>query len=65
VTAKLKGRMRAEYLEDLDKQMREAGSAIRLDREEVTLVDVEVVRFLGNCEKQGVKILNCSSYIRE
>jgi hypothetical protein len=33
--------------------------------EEVTLVDVEVVRFLGNCEAQGTKLANFSPYIRE
>jgi hypothetical protein len=29
------------------------------------LVDVEVVRFLGRCEAQGVKLLNCCPYIRD
>jgi hypothetical protein len=32
---------------------------------EVTLVDVEVVRFLGSCETQGVELRNCPVYIRE
>jgi len=34
-------------LEELEKQIRESGPAITLDLEEVTLVDVEIVRFLG------------------
>jgi hypothetical protein len=29
-----------------------------------TVVDVEVVRFLGACEANGVKILHCPRYIR-
>jgi anti-anti-sigma regulatory factor len=64
-TIRLIGRMQAEHLEDLEKQIRESGPAITLDLEEVTLVDVEVVRFLGNCEAQGVTLLNCSLYIRD
>jgi hypothetical protein len=36
-----------------------------LDLEEVTLVDVEIVRFLGTCEARGATLLNCSPYIRD
>ena len=36
-----------------------------LDLDEVTLVDVEVVRFLGGCEATGIALLHCSPYIRE
>ena len=36
-----------------------------LDLDEVTLVDVEVVRFLGMCEAKGVELAHCSPYIRE
>jgi hypothetical protein len=35
------------------------------DLQEVTLVDVEVVRFLGMCEAKGVELAHCSPYIRE
>jgi anti-anti-sigma regulatory factor len=62
---RLIGRMRAEHMEELEKQIRESGPAITLDLEEVTLVDVEVVRFLGTREAQGVTLLNCSPYIRD
>ena len=62
---RLIGRMRAEHLEELEKQIRESGHAITLDLEEVTLVDVEVVRFLGTCETRGTTLHNCSPYIRE
>ena len=64
-TIRLIGRMRAEHVEELDKQIRESGPAITLDLEEVTLVDVEIVRFLGACEERGATILNCSPYIRD
>jgi anti-anti-sigma regulatory factor len=62
---RLIGRMRAEHLEELEKQIRESGPAITLDLEEVTLVDVEIVRFLGACEARGVTLFNCSPYIRD
>jgi anti-anti-sigma regulatory factor len=64
-TIRLIGRMRAEHLEELEKQIRESGPAITWDLEEVTLVDVEIVRFLGACEARGSTILNCSPYIRD
>jgi anti-anti-sigma regulatory factor len=64
-TIRLIGRMRAEHLEELEKQIRESGPAITLDLEEVTLVDVEIVRFLGAREARGATLLNCSPYIRD
>jgi anti-anti-sigma regulatory factor len=63
-TLRLIGRMRAEHLPELEKQIRES-SKIVLDLEELNLVDVEAVRFLGTCEAQGVKLLNCCPYIRD
>jgi anti-anti-sigma regulatory factor len=63
-TIRLIGRMQAEHLSDLEKQIRESGSRIVLDLEELDLIDVEAVRFLGMCETQGVTLLNCSPYIR-
>ena len=62
---RLIGRMQAEHLAELEKQIRESGSKIALDLEEVNLVDVQVVRFLGICETQGITLLNCSPYIRD
>ena len=63
-TIRLIGRMRAEHLEELEKQIRESGPAITLDLEEVTVVDVEIVRFLETCEIRGATLLHCSPYIR-
>ena len=64
-TIRLIGRMRAEHLPELEKQIRESESKIVLDLEELDLVDIEAVRFLGTCEGQGVTLLNCSAYIRD
>jgi anti-anti-sigma regulatory factor len=64
-TIRLIGRVQAEHLAELETQIKESGSKITLDLEEVNLVDVDVVRFLGTCEAQGVKLLNCCPYIRD
>ena len=64
-TIRLIGRVQAEHLAELETQIKESGSKIALDLEEVNLVDVEAVRFLGRCEAQGVTLLNCSAYIRD
>jgi hypothetical protein len=29
------------------------------------VVGVEVIRFLGDCERQGTELLSCPAYIRE
>ncbi len=62
---RLIGRMRAEHVPELEKQIRESESKIALDLEDLNLVDVEAVRFLGSCEAAGVTLLNCSPYIRD
>jgi anti-anti-sigma regulatory factor len=61
---RLIGRIQVEHLAELEKQVRESESKIAIDLEEVDLVDVQVVRFLGMCEAQGVTLINCSPYIR-
>jgi hypothetical protein len=64
-TLRLIGRMRAEHVPELEKQIRESGSKIVLDLEELNLVDVEAVRFLGICEVAGVTLVNCCPYVRD
>jgi anti-anti-sigma regulatory factor len=64
-TIRLIGRMRADHLSELEKQISESESKIVLDLEELNLVDVEAIRFLGMCETQGVTLVNCSPYIRD
>ena len=64
-TFRLIGRMQAEHLAELETQIKESGSKIVLDLEELNLVDVEAVRFLGSCEVVGVALVNCSPYIRD
>ena len=64
-TIKLIGRIRAEHLDELRRQIAASAPNIVLDLEEVELVDAEVVRFLSACETEGIRLLNCSAYIRE
>jgi hypothetical protein len=40
-------------------------SRIVLDLKDVTLVDREVVEFLGQCETNKVALKNCPAYIRD
>ena len=64
-TIRLIGRFQAEHLAELEKQIRESGSKVVIDLEEVDLVDVDVVRFLAICEAQGITLCNCAPYIRD
>ena len=61
----LNGRLQAKHLDELKTQMEDARARIALDLNGVTLVDVEIIRFLNACEKGGVELLNCWPYIRE
>ena len=62
---RLSGRLQSKHLDELKTQLEGAQSRIALDLNGVTLVDVEIIRFLSSCEKSGVQLLNCWPYIRE
>jgi len=60
------GRIAAEQLPDLRRSIEtEQASDVVLDLNEVSLVDVEVVRFLLHCETQGMRLASCPAYVRE
>jgi hypothetical protein len=61
---RLIGRVRSECLPDLETQIQAAEARLALDLDEVTLVDLGVVRFLVVCEESGIELLHCSPYIR-
>ena len=50
---------------EVARQLETSGPGAVLQLDEVTLVDVDVVRFLNRCETEGVRLVNCSPYIRE
>jgi hypothetical protein len=64
-TLRLIGHLHATHLEALQAQLESNGPRTVLDLDQVTLVDVEVVRFLGACEQAGTALLRCPPYIRE
>jgi hypothetical protein len=64
ITLRLIGRIQAQHLPQLEKEI-EGSRATRVCLREVTLVDVDVVRFLMACEDRGISVMNCSPYIRE
>jgi hypothetical protein len=59
------GRIGSEHLQELKDQLVGAALGISLDLDHVSLVNVDAVRFLGECEAGGVKILHSSPYIWE
>jgi hypothetical protein len=36
-----------------------------LDLNEVNVVDFDGIRFLNQCQAEGIHVVNCSPYIRE
>ena len=62
---RLSGRLQSEHLDELKRQVNAAQTPSALDLEGVTLVDLEVVRFLNACENKGVALLHCWPYIRQ
>jgi len=63
---RLLGRINAQHLDELNQLIADAKpKVVKLDLSEVTLVDLNVVRFLGDQERRGVELVKCSPYIRE
>jgi hypothetical protein len=61
----LSGRIETENLAQLEALITTDLKRAVLDLKEVNLVSREVVRFLAQCEDNGIKIQNCPAYIRE
>ena len=62
---KLIGRLRVEGIPELKATIERSGGGAILEMNEVTLVDLESVRFLSIAEIQGVELRHCPAYIRE
>jgi hypothetical protein len=63
---RLSGRMDAENLGDLEALLNaESGDEIILDLKDLTLVDLDVVKFLRHCETGSIELRNCPAHIRE
>jgi len=64
ITIRLIGQFQSEHVGELKNQFQCNGPLFVLDLQEMTVVDVDVVRFLGECKAGGVKIVHCSPYIQ-
>ena len=59
------GELNGEHLSELRIPIEEAQQQVVLGMEEVTLVDLDVIRFLIDCQKQGVQLRGSPAYIVE
>ena len=59
------GRLQGELLPELKTQIDAEKTRVVLEMDEVTLVDLDAVRFLVECEARGIELRECSAYIRE
>jgi predicted metal-binding protein len=61
----LSGRMKAEEVAELKALFATDYRSIVLDLRDVRLADRDAVKFLRNCEADGMKLENCPAYVRE
>jgi hypothetical protein len=64
-TLRLSGRIQSANIGNIRAQIDDDRVRIFMDLDEVTLVDVEVVRFLSECEDRGIVLVHCPPYVRE
>jgi hypothetical protein len=62
---RLSGHLKADELDEVRAEMDALDSKSSLDLGEVALVDLEAVRFLADCERKGLALINCPHYIQE
>jgi predicted metal-binding protein len=61
----LSGRIEQDQLEELKALLDTDYRKIILDLRELRLADRDAVKFLRDCEKEGMKLENCPWYVRE
>lgn len=61
----LSGRIQSDQIASIQSEMGDGCASKILDLSEVTLVDLDVVRFLIGCEDEAIELVQCPSYIRE
>ena len=63
----LSGRIQKQAIDELRRlfELQSDYRDIVLDLKDVVVVDRDVMRFLMRCEADGVKLENCTPYIRE
>jgi len=64
-TIRLIGHMRAEHVAHVRAEIAASRVPTVLDLDEVSLADVEAVRFLAAAEREGMILQHCAPFIRE
>jgi hypothetical protein len=64
-TLRLIGRIQSADIGSIRAQVDDDSVHVLFDLGEVTLVNVEVIRFLSDCEDEGVVLIHCPPYVRE
>lgn len=62
---RLSGRIESEQIDELRAQI---GGSVRvtvLDLGHIQLVDLDAIRFLAACERDGIELSNCPRFVRE
>jgi hypothetical protein len=62
---RLSGRIQSDHIGCIRSAMNDGCTLQILDLSEVTLVEIEVVRFLIRCEDEGIELVQCPAYVRE
>lgn len=62
---RLIGRIQSDDIASIQSVMSDGCPGKILDLSEVTLVDLEVVRFLMGCEDDGIELVQCPPYVRQ
>jgi ABC-type transporter Mla MlaB component len=62
---RLAGELRSSELSELKPFVEGAGSNLKLDLQELSMVDVGTVHFLRGCETSGIELVHCPAYVRE
>jgi hypothetical protein len=62
---KLSGRIQEDNLSELQTEIEQCTHSPKLDLKDVNLLDRPSVRFLIQCESQGIQLVNCPLFIQE
>ena len=62
---RLAGELRSSELSGLRPLIEGAGANLKLDLQELSMVDVGAIHFLGVCETSGIELVHCPAYVRE
>ena len=62
---RLSGELRSAELDEVKAEIKRGKSKVALDLEEISLIDLDGVRFLNACEARGIEIMHSPPYIKD